>query len=289
MKTRTFLAVIACLGSGFALAAPPANESQARIEQLTQKLEESSASEPVAPEFEFREWTTVFGGYKTTAKMLGTDNVMVTLQKPNGNVGEVEKKRLAGRHRVYVEVGYKKITEYVGKHAAWKDRHDKLASELEIARDDERARELAQADSAVEPARTAPPLPRVRRVSQNKPLAEAGTIIASCIGLIAILMTIMYFRPTRRGEGINHSNRGSRSVRQRRRFGPKVRRRIWDRCRRRCYYCNGSLPSWRGAHMHLDHLKPFARGGADDESNLVASCPACNAEKHAAEFPELYG
>jgi len=33
---------------------------------------------------------------------------------------------------------------------------------------------------------------------------------------------------------------------------------------------------------HVDHIGPVVFGGTDDESNLQASCSACNLEKGAA-------
>lgn len=79
----------------------------------------------------------------------------------------------------------------------------------------------------------------------------------------------------------------STEARKRKRWGVKVRRTVWKKCNRRCYYCNLALADWRGENMHLDHKKAFSLGGADSESNLVASCPDCNLEKSAQDFPEL--
>lgn len=32
--------------------------------------------------------------------------------------------------------------------------------------------------------------------------------------------------------------------------------------------------------MHIDHVIPLARGGADELENMVAACAECNAKKH---------
>lgn len=69
------------------------------------------------------------------------------------------------------------------------------------------------------------------------------------------------------------------TARKRRRFSIATRQRVWERGGRSCVYCAEPIASWTGHDMHLDHVVPFAKGGADDESNLVAACPACNSEK----------
>lgn len=81
---------------------------------------------------------------------------------------------------------------------------------------------------------------------------------------------------------------GRRKKRKRKKWSPAVRQRVWERCEKRCFICHETLPTFRGKHMHLDHLKPFSKGGACVESNLVAMCPECNLSKSANEYPELY-
>ncbi|MGE3405738.1 MAG: HNH endonuclease [Pirellulales bacterium] len=73
----------------------------------------------------------------------------------------------------------------------------------------------------------------------------------------------------------------------RRKWSIAVRREVWSHYGRKCFYCAVPLTSWQGEFMHLDHLRPLAGGGEDDEENLVPACPDCNLEKGKQEFPEL--
>lgn len=50
------------------------------------------------------------------------------------------------------------------------------------------------------------------------------------------------------------------------------------RCR--CAVCKASI---EGAAYHLDHIKPLARGGGNDPSNLQLLCPPCNLSKSAKD------
>lgn len=75
--------------------------------------------------------------------------------------------------------------------------------------------------------------------------------------------------------------------RKRKSWSIKTRIEVWDRCKRRCYYCDEELESWRGCHMHLDHRTPLSKNGPDVKSNLVAACPCCNHEKHDKRLPGL--
>jgi 5-methylcytosine-specific restriction endonuclease McrA len=44
----------------------------------------------------------------------------------------------------------------------------------------------------------------------------------------------------------------------------------------RCWWCGCRLTLY-----DLDHRVPLSRGGSDDASNIVASCPSCNRSKQA--------
>jgi hypothetical protein len=51
--------------------------------------------------------------------------------------------------------------------------------------------------------------------------------------------------------------------------------RIYNQQRGRCYWCLSDLD-----HVyHIDHRIPLVRGGSNDASNLVMSCPKCNMSK----------
>jgi|GEM_PF-2209931 len=47
----------------------------------------------------------------------------------------------------------------------------------------------------------------------------------------------------------------------------------------KCYYCEKKLPTGRNS-WNADHYIPLSRGGSNDISNIVISCPACNRKKH---------
>jgi 5-methylcytosine-specific restriction endonuclease McrA len=48
--------------------------------------------------------------------------------------------------------------------------------------------------------------------------------------------------------------------------------------RGRCGYCRVKLSA-----VHIDHIEPLARGGADKRHNLQALCPTCNLAKSAKD------
>ena len=49
-----------------------------------------------------------------------------------------------------------------------------------------------------------------------------------------------------------------------------------------CFWCNTELEK-----IHIDHIIPLCKGGKNDASNLVASCPSCNCSK-GAKLPEEF-
>ena len=61
-----------------------------------------------------------------------------------------------------------------------------------------------------------------------------------------------------------------------------------------CVYCGrkqghlGPMETKAEGYMHLDHVIPLAQGGANDPSNLVASCRNCNMKK-SDKTPEQAG
>ena len=58
------------------------------------------------------------------------------------------------------------------------------------------------------------------------------------------------------------------------------KRRVWEKTHGYCHLCSERLykDQWR-----IDHLVPRARGGSDDEWNLLPCCIFCNGMKKAAE------
>lgn len=60
-----------------------------------------------------------------------------------------------------------------------------------------------------------------------------------------------------------------------------LRKRLFDKSNGACTYCSTAITvaSKRFNSMEIDHDIPRSRGGTDDETNLVASCRACNRQK----------
>jgi len=62
----------------------------------------------------------------------------------------------------------------------------------------------------------------------------------------------------------------------RKKLNPSRRQRIYDKTQGRCAYCGCKL---KYKEMTVDHIRPLANGGADDESNLIPACRSCNHRK----------
>lgn len=62
-----------------------------------------------------------------------------------------------------------------------------------------------------------------------------------------------------------------------------LRKRLCDAQDSQCFYCATEITHYskRGTSCEIDHKVPKAKGGSDDESNLVAACRACNRGKCA--------
>lgn len=72
---------------------------------------------------------------------------------------------------------------------------------------------------------------------------------------------------------------GSRPKKTRRTPLPgSLRAKVLKRDGHRCRYCGRRFPA---KQLHVDHVVPVARGGRDDERNLVTACVACNLAKGA--------
>lgn len=52
---------------------------------------------------------------------------------------------------------------------------------------------------------------------------------------------------------------------------------VWDSSDKRCHYCGMELHPLRT--FCVDHIVPKCAGGADEMTNLVAACRACNHRK----------
>lgn len=61
---------------------------------------------------------------------------------------------------------------------------------------------------------------------------------------------------------------------------------IIDKCENRCAYC-GSVPVGNAPFFEIDHVVPRAKGGGDNDDNLVASCHRCNRVKSALGMEEF--
>jgi hypothetical protein len=64
----------------------------------------------------------------------------------------------------------------------------------------------------------------------------------------------------------------------RERVSAAVARRVREAAGHRCGYCL-SPQRLVMARLEIEHIRPVARGGTDDESNLRLSCPLCNRHK----------
>ena len=49
----------------------------------------------------------------------------------------------------------------------------------------------------------------------------------------------------------------------------------------RCQYCGATANE---ARLEVDHITPLAKGGSNDESNLITACSICNNGKSANEL-----
>ena len=58
----------------------------------------------------------------------------------------------------------------------------------------------------------------------------------------------------------------------------EVRERLYARDGHKCRYC-GRGPGMEGVRLTLDHVRPSALGGTDEEANLVTACLSCNSSR----------
>lgn len=72
----------------------------------------------------------------------------------------------------------------------------------------------------------------------------------------------------------------------------KTRERIIQRDKGLCQAClrQGKLTAYRKGHAFaVDHIRPKAKGGTDDDDNLELLCSDCHADKTTAEGAEAQG
>lgn len=63
-----------------------------------------------------------------------------------------------------------------------------------------------------------------------------------------------------------------------------VRFNIFKRDGFKCMYCGNHPPA---VLLHVDHIKPVAEGGGNEDSNLVTSCQPCNLGKGARLLSDI--
>ena len=70
---------------------------------------------------------------------------------------------------------------------------------------------------------------------------------------------------------------------------PKIsktkRKRIFEKCKGRCAYC-GKVIALGTFDACIDHVKPLAKGGNNEDENLVMACRKCNSSKHDKTLEE---
>lgn len=71
---------------------------------------------------------------------------------------------------------------------------------------------------------------------------------------------------------------------KRKAISKKVRFDIFKRDGFKCMYCGAHPPS---VLLHVDHIRPVADGGGNEDSNLVTSCEPCNLGKGARLLSDI--
>ena len=57
----------------------------------------------------------------------------------------------------------------------------------------------------------------------------------------------------------------------------QLKDKIFQRDGYKCAYC---LEIYEPRLLHIDHIKPRAKGGTNEPTNLITACSGCNFEKH---------
>jgi hypothetical protein len=79
--------------------------------------------------------------------------------------------------------------------------------------------------------------------------------------------------------------------RQRKYISPRMRKTVYERDNRRCFYCGETVFEGCGPKHPkgavVDHLIPFSKGGADEFWNYVTACRSCNSQKRGLTLDEF--
>jgi hypothetical protein len=87
----------------------------------------------------------------------------------------------------------------------------------------------------------------------------------------------LYLR-TVQGRMVDKAHKQKRKAQKRASAGSYTAKQLQEQVKRqksKCYYCKTKLPEI----YHVDHIVPLARGGSNDISNIVVTCPTCNMSK----------
>lgn len=72
-------------------------------------------------------------------------------------------------------------------------------------------------------------------------------------------------------------------IEKRKPLSKKIRYEVLKRDKFTCQYCGRKAPD---VILHIDHIKPIAKGGKNDIMNLITSCKDCNLGKGARELSD---
>jgi hypothetical protein len=135
------------------------------------------------------------------------------------------------------------------------------------------------------------PMCRKKHATPGGPTREPvmGEAIAQCDGISVVMLINRTWKlalTSRNTALVNGGNEGRKPI------SARVRRLIERKAEGRCWYCGSDL-YLRGLFVGaIDHVKPVAHGGTNDNDNLVPACKPCNQlkrDKSLAEFRAAIG
>lgn len=97
------------------------------------------------------------------------------------------------------------------------------------------------------------------------------------------LAYIKQYYQTERGIIAKRAHAHNRRARKKKASGSHTTEQLYQQLKSqegKCFYCQVELRYARNS-WHADHVVPLSRGGSNDISNIVISCPKCNRKKHA--------